>query len=213
MIRQLDGHQNWWIARFTEQFNTCDVLFRGGGKIKLYVFSPAKKPQMPAGRWWHGDVSCGCLLGFPVGEKLITPWNAMHSVTIILKTRRTKAELHIKGINKYTYSLHSKWTFYSVYQTMWGPKMIRFWLQKFWLQGQTSGSVVGGWKNCHDNDVGNDSIVDGLLAITITMRIRACFIRRQIRILFDHGVPAMQGENSLDPENPKAPAMNENSNY
>jgi hypothetical protein len=24
----------------------------------------------------------------------------MHSVTIILKTRRTKAELHIKGINK-----------------------------------------------------------------------------------------------------------------
>ena len=24
----------------------------------------------------------------------------MHSVTVILKTRRTKAELHIKGINK-----------------------------------------------------------------------------------------------------------------
>jgi len=37
---------------------------------------------------------------FPVGEKLIAPWNAMHSVTVILKTRRTKAELHIKWINK-----------------------------------------------------------------------------------------------------------------
>jgi len=34
---------------------------------------------------------------FPVGEK---PYNAMHSVTIILKTRMTKAELHIKGIKK-----------------------------------------------------------------------------------------------------------------
>ena len=34
---------------------------------------------------------------FPVGVKLIAPWNEMHSVTIILKTRRTKAELHIKG--------------------------------------------------------------------------------------------------------------------
>jgi hypothetical protein len=30
----------------------------------------------------------------------------------------------------------------------------------------------------------------------------------QVRIPFDHGVPAMQ-ENSLDPENPEA-AMNEN---
>jgi len=36
----------------------------------------------------------------PVGGKLIAPWNTMHSVTIILKTRRKKAELHIKGIHK-----------------------------------------------------------------------------------------------------------------
>ena len=61
---------------------------------------------------------------------------------------------------------------------------------------------------CRDNNVGDDSIVDGLSAITKTMRIRACLIRRQVRILFDHGVPAMQ-ENSLDQENPEA-AMNEN---
>jgi len=47
-----------------------------------------------------------------------------------------------------------------------------------------------------------------LSAITKTMRIRACLIRRQVRILLDHGVPAMQ-ENSLDPENPKA-VINEN---
>jgi hypothetical protein len=62
--------------------------------------------------------------------------------------------------------------------------------------------------NCRDNDVGDDSIVDGLSAITKTMRIRACLIGRQIRIPFDHGVPAMQ-ENSLDRENPEA-VMNEN---
>jgi hypothetical protein len=64
------------------------------------------------------------------------------------------------------------------------------------------------WKNCRDNDVGDDSIVDGLSAITKTMRIQACLIRRQVRIPFDHGVPAMQ-ENSLDQENPEA-AMKEN---
>jgi hypothetical protein len=63
-------------------------------------------------------------------------------------------------------------------------------------------------KNCRDNNVGDDSIVDGLSPITKTMRIQACHIRWQVRILFDHGVPAMQ-ENSLDPENPEA-AMNEN---
>ncbi len=61
---------------------------------------------------------------------------------------------------------------------------------------------------CRDNNVGDDSIVDGLSAITKTMRIRACLVRRQVRILFDHGVPTMQ-ENSLDKENPEA-AMNEN---
>ena len=58
------------------------------------------------------------------------------------------------------------------------------------------------------NDVGDDGIVDGSSAITKTMRIRACLIGRQIRIPFDHGVPAMQ-ENSLDRENPEA-VMNEN---
>jgi hypothetical protein len=67
---------------------------------------------------------------------------------------------------------------------------------------------VGEKINRRDNDVGDDSIVDGLSAITKTMRIRACLIGRQIRIPFDHGVPAMQ-ENSLDRENPVA-AMNEN---
>jgi hypothetical protein len=62
--------------------------------------------------------------------------------------------------------------------------------------------------NFRDNDAGDDSIVDGLSAITKTMMIPACLIRRQVRILFDHGVPAMQ-ENSLDQENPEA-VMNEN---
>ena len=39
----IDGLQNWWIAsRFTEQINTCDVLFCGG-KIKLDGFFPARK--------------------------------------------------------------------------------------------------------------------------------------------------------------------------
>ena len=51
---------------------------------------------------------------------------------------------------------------------------------------------LSGLENCRDNDVGDDSIVDGLLAITKTMRIWACLIRWQVRILFDHGVPAMQ---------------------
>jgi hypothetical protein len=61
---------------------------------------------------------------------------------------------------------------------------------------------------CSDNDVGDDSIVGGLSAIKKTMRIQACLIRRQVRILFDHGVPVMQ-ENSLDQDKPEA-AMNEN---
>jgi hypothetical protein len=52
------------------------------------------------------------------------------------------------------------------------------------------------------NDVGDDGIVDGWSAITKTMRIRACLIGRQIRIPFDHGIPAMQ-ENSLEQENGK----------
>ncbi len=65
-----------------------------------------------------------------------------------------------------------------------------------------------GKKNCCDNNVGADSIVVGLSAITKTMRIRACLIRRQVRIPFDHGVPVMQ-ENSSDQENPEA-AMKEN---
>jgi hypothetical protein len=52
--------------------------------------------------------------------------------------------------------------------------------------------------NFRDNDAGDDCIVDGLSAITKTMMIPACLIRRQVRILlFDHGVPAMR-ENSLD---------------
>ena len=66
--------------------------------------------------------------------------------------------------------------------------------------------MVGGQKNCRNNNIGDDSIVNGSSAITKTMRIRACLIRRQVRILFDHGVPAMQ-ENSLDQEKPEA-AMN-----
>jgi hypothetical protein len=63
--------------------------------------------------------------------------------------------------------------------------MVSFRLQKFWLQGQTSGS--GGWvkkKIAATNDVGDDGIVDGSSAITKTMRIRACLIGRQIRIPF-----------------------------
>ena len=58
------------------------------------------------------------------------------------------------------------------------------------------------------NNVGDDGIVDGSLAITKTMRIQACLIRRQVRILFGHGVTAMQ-EIFLDPENPET-VMNEN---
>ena len=39
----IDSLQSWWIAsRFTEQINTCDVLFCGG-KIKLDGFFPARK--------------------------------------------------------------------------------------------------------------------------------------------------------------------------
>jgi len=43
----------------------------------------------------------------------------------------------------------------------------------------------GRWKKiAATNDVGDDGIVDGSSAITKTMRIRACLIGRQIRILF-----------------------------
>ena len=63
---------------------------------------------------------------------------------------------------------------------MWGPQLASFRLQKFRLQGQTSGS--GGWvKNCRDNDVGDESIVEGLLAITKTMRIQACLSRGKFK--------------------------------
>ncbi len=58
----------------------------------------------------------------------------MHSVTIILKTRRTKAELHIKGIHKVYIKFAFKVDFL---------KMVSFRVQKFWLLGQTSGS--DGW--------------------------------------------------------------------
>jgi len=44
----------------------------------------------------------------------------------------------------------------------------------------------GGWvkKIAATNDVGDDGIVDGSSAKTKTMRIRACLIERQIRIIF-----------------------------
>ena len=42
-INCIDGHQNWWIARFTEQINMCDVLFCGDRKIKLDVFFSCQK--------------------------------------------------------------------------------------------------------------------------------------------------------------------------
>ncbi len=44
-----DGHQIEWNARFTEQINTCDVLFRGGGKKNLMFFFPARKA---VDVWW-----------------------------------------------------------------------------------------------------------------------------------------------------------------
>ncbi len=37
------GHQNWWIARFTEQISKSDVFYGGGKKKQLDVFFFAKK--------------------------------------------------------------------------------------------------------------------------------------------------------------------------
>ncbi len=37
-----NGHQIEWNARFMEQINMCDVLFRGGGK-KTWCFFPRQK--------------------------------------------------------------------------------------------------------------------------------------------------------------------------
>jgi len=83
--------------------------------------------------------------------------------------------------------------------------MVSFRLQKFWLQGQTSGS--GGWvkKIAATNDVGEDGIVDGSLALTKTMRIQFGLSGGKFEILFRSWFPAMQ-ENSVDPENPEAVA-------
>ena len=58
------------------------------------------RPHLPSYPTSIAPTDCWLLSLFPVREKLIAPWNAMHSVTVILKTRRTKAELHIKWINK-----------------------------------------------------------------------------------------------------------------
>jgi hypothetical protein len=133
----------------------------------------------------------------------------MHSVTVILKTRRTKAALHIKGINKVYIQCAFKVDFLLCLSSYVGsengkfssPKVLaaRPNLWEWWVGEKT---------NRRDNDVGDDSIVDGSSTITKTMRIRACLIGRQIWIPFDHGVPAKQ-ENSLDRENPGA-VMNEN---
>ena len=65
-----------------------------------------------------------------------------------------------------------------------------------------------GKKNCHDNNVGDDSIVNRLSAITETIRIRFSSSGGKLEIYFGHGVPAMQ-ENFVDPENLEA-VMNEN---
>ncbi len=39
-----DGHQMELNTRFIEQINTCDVLFRSGGKKNLMFFFPPEKP-------------------------------------------------------------------------------------------------------------------------------------------------------------------------
>ncbi len=50
-VRVILGSPRIWLGREDEKINTCDVLFRGGGKKTLYVFFPPKKPKMFAGRW------------------------------------------------------------------------------------------------------------------------------------------------------------------
>ena len=134
----------------------------------------------------------------------------MHSVTIILKTRGTKAELHIKGINKVYIQFAFKVDFLLCLSSYVGsengkfltPKVLaaRPNLREWW---------VGENKIAATNEVGDDGIVDGSSAITKTMRIRACLIGRQIQIPFDHGV-SRHVEILQMPENSEA-AMNKNS--
>ena len=54
-----------------------------------------------------------------------------------------------------------------------------------------------GEKNCRNNDVCNDSIINGSLAITKTMRILFASLGGKFEFYFGHGVLAMQ-ENSVD---------------
>jgi hypothetical protein len=49
-----------------EQINTCDVLFRGGGKKNMMFFFPPEKPKMFAGRWCPT-----CDLGKGIGPKIL----------------------------------------------------------------------------------------------------------------------------------------------
>jgi hypothetical protein len=91
----------------------------------------------------------------------------MHSVTVILKTRRTKAELHIKGINKVYIQFAFKVDFLLCLSSYVGsengkfssPKVLaaRPNLWEWWVGEKT---------NRRDNGVGDDSIVDGSSAIT-----------------------------------------------
>ncbi len=55
-----DGHQIEWNARFTEQINTCNVLFRGGGKKTWCFFFRQKSRRCSLG----GSVWYLHILGF-----------------------------------------------------------------------------------------------------------------------------------------------------
>ena len=86
------------------------------------------------------------------------------------------------------------------------------WFRCVWWGNNMTIFTWKGQKIASTNDVGNDGIVNGLLAITKTncktMRIQSGSSGGKFEILFWSWFPAMQ-ENSVDPENPEVVA-NEN---
>jgi hypothetical protein len=67
---------------------------------------------------------------------------------------------------------------------MWGPKNGKFLTPKVLAARPNLWEWWVGEKNCRNDNVVNDGIVHGLLAITKTMRIQFFLIRRQVRTLF-----------------------------
>ena len=120
----------------------------------------------------------------------------------------TKAELHIKGIKKVYIQFAFKVDFLLCLSSYVRSNYGKFVDSKSSRCKAKMPGVVGGWKKISNKDAGNDCIVDGLLAITKTMRIWFASSGGKFKFYFGHGDPDMQ-ENSVDPENPEA-VVNEN---